>query len=264
MPSIATALAPGPTVPVAPRPVAVPEWIWREMGSVALPFAQNSIALDDSPNVLITRENVLLDGQRVATVQQITNAGTVTRVEGLFGKLDAMRKALQKAHGGTPFPGSLNYWIDPHVPALVVKSVLETAASAGYPYGAFVVRQRGALDVIGRVLVDAAPPLPTADIAATSGLPPEVIQRVARQNYSIFQRCYAQGVARTPALQGRVAVWLVIGLDGRVAQALDGGSTLPDAEVVRCVVEGFRGLVFPAPSERVTVVYPFLFEPGMQ
>ena len=29
-------------------------------------------------------------------------------------------------------------------------------------------------------------------------------------------------------------------------------------------LDGFRGLVFPAPRERVTVVYPFLFEPGME
>jgi hypothetical protein len=120
------------------------------------------------------------------------------------------------------------------------------------------------VDVFGRVLVDAAPPLPTADIGATSGLPPEVIQRVARQNYATFQHCYAAGRARAPALKGRVSVWLVIGLDGHVAQALDGGSTLPDPEVVQCVIEGFRGLVFPAPSERVTVVYPFLFEPGVE
>lgn len=255
--------APDTASSTAPHVPGVPEWIRRALGSMALPSAEHTISLDDSPNVVVTRTGVFLDGACVAAVPELAATGKVVRVEALFARLDAMRKALQKANAGSVFPGSLNYWIDAYVPALVVKSVIETAVSAGYPYGAFVVRKRGLPDGFGRLLVDASPPLPTADIGATTGLPADTIQRVARQNYAMFRDCYLRGRRRNPALEGRVSVWFVIGVDGRVAQALDGGSTLRDPEVIRCVVEAFRGLVFPAPPDSVTVVYPFLFEPGV-
>jgi hypothetical protein len=94
-------------------------------------------------------------------------------------------------------------------------------------------------------------------------LPPEVIQRIARQAFGRFRACYEAGLKRTPSLAGRVSVRFVIGRDGKVANAGNGGSDLPDSAVVSCVVREFGGLSFPEPEGGiVTVTYPILFSPG--
>jgi pSer/pThr/pTyr-binding forkhead associated (FHA) protein len=94
-------------------------------------------------------------------------------------------------------------------------------------------------------------------------LPPEVIQRIVRQNYGRFRLCYEQGLGRNPNLEGRVTVRFVIGRDGSVSNVSNGGSDLPDSSVVQCVVRAFYGLSFPQPEGGiVTVVYPIMLQPG--
>ena len=94
-------------------------------------------------------------------------------------------------------------------------------------------------------------------------LPPEVIQRIVRQNFGRFKLCYENGLRTNPNLQGRVAVKFVIDRSGAVSTAQDGGSDLPDQGVVSCVVRGFGNLSFPQPEGGiVTVVYPISFSPG--
>jgi hypothetical protein len=94
-------------------------------------------------------------------------------------------------------------------------------------------------------------------------LPPEVIQRIVRQNFGRFRLCYENGLRTNPNLQGRVAVKFVIDRSGAVSTASDGGSDLPDQGVVSCVVRGFGNLSFPQPEGGiVTVVYPIIFNPG--
>jgi hypothetical protein len=94
-------------------------------------------------------------------------------------------------------------------------------------------------------------------------LPPEVIQRIVRQNYGRFRNCYEQGLSRNPNLEGRVQVRFVIGRDGTVSNVQKGDSDLPDGGVVSCVVSAYYGLNFPQPDGGiVTVVYPIMFQPG--
>jgi FHA domain-containing protein len=94
-------------------------------------------------------------------------------------------------------------------------------------------------------------------------LPPEVIRRIVRQNYGRFRLCYEQGLGRNPNLEGRVTVRFVIGRDGAVSNVSNGGSDLPDSNVVNCVVKAFYGLSFPKPEGGiVTVQYPIMLEPG--
>lgn len=94
-------------------------------------------------------------------------------------------------------------------------------------------------------------------------LPPEVIQRIVRQNYGRFRLCYENGLRSNPNLQGRVAVRFVIGRDGAVSNVSNGGSDLPDASVIQCVIRAYYGLSFPQPEGGiVTVVYPIMFSPG--
>ena len=98
-------------------------------------------------------------------------------------------------------------------------------------------------------------------------IPPEVIQRIVRQNFGRFKLCYENGLRNNPNLEGRVAVRFVISRDGAVQSADNGGSDLPDAGVVSCVARAFYGLSFPQPeneAERgvVTVTYPIVFSPA--
>lgn len=94
-------------------------------------------------------------------------------------------------------------------------------------------------------------------------LPAEVIQRVVRQNYGRFRNCYESALRTNPALSGRIATKFVIDRNGAVSMAQDGGSDLPDRNVVSCVVRSFSNLSFPTPDGGlVTVTYPIQFTPG--
>jgi len=94
-------------------------------------------------------------------------------------------------------------------------------------------------------------------------LPPEVIQRVVRQNFGRFRGCYENGLRSNPNLTGRVSVAFTIGRDGAASGAQNAGSDLPDNGVVSCVVKQFYGLSFPAPEAGiVTVSYPISFSPN--
>ncbi len=104
---------------------------------------------------------------------------------------------------------------------------------------------------------------PRYGVPQTNGhLPPEVIQRIVRQNDGRYRFCYQQALKTNPELTGRVAVKFLIARDGSVAFSADGGSDIPDAGVRQCVVSSFTQLSFPAPdSGVVTVVYPIVFSP---
>ncbi|HVU04693.1 MAG TPA: AgmX/PglI C-terminal domain-containing protein [Polyangiaceae bacterium] len=108
-----------------------------------------------------------------------------------------------------------------------------------------------------------APQVRMGATTVSGRLPPEVIQRIVRQNYGRFRLCYEQGLARNPNLEGRVQVRFVIGRDGSVSNVSNGGSDIPDSAVVQCVIRNYYGLSFPQPEGGiVTVVYPIMFSPG--
>ena len=93
-------------------------------------------------------------------------------------------------------------------------------------------------------------------------LPPEVIQRIVRQNSGRFRLCYEIGLRNNPNLQGRVVVRFVISRDGTVSN-VKGGGDIPDGAVNSCVVRAFYSLSFPQPeSGIVSVTHPIVFSPG--
>jgi hypothetical protein len=107
------------------------------------------------------------------------------------------------------------------------------------------------------------PRIRVANMVLSGRLPPEVIQRIVRQNYGRFRFCYEQGLAKNPNLEGRVVVRFVIGRDGAVSSAQGGGSDLPDTGVNSCIIQAFYGLSFPAPEGGlVTVSYPIALSSG--
>jgi hypothetical protein len=94
-------------------------------------------------------------------------------------------------------------------------------------------------------------------------LEPTVIQAEVRRSFGRMRECYDRGLARDPKLRGGVKVRFVIGRNGAVVKSEDYGSSVPDPEVVRCIVDVYGTLTFPQPKEGiVTVVYPFVLTPG--
>lgn len=94
-------------------------------------------------------------------------------------------------------------------------------------------------------------------------LAPKVIIGVVREANGLFRTCYKQALDRNIKLEGRIKTRFVIGLDGAVTNAADGGSDLPDAEAVQCVLAQFFKIKFPAPDGGiVTVLYPMMFSPA--
>jgi hypothetical protein len=110
-------------------------------------------------------------------------------------------------------------------------------------------------------------PSEAGDRTAVSGvsgrIPPEVIQRIVRENFYKFRICYEAGLARNDRLQGIIEARFVITLEGTVIHVEDEGSNLPDAEVRECVFKTFRDLKFPAPEGGIVVViYPIMLSPN--
>jgi len=109
----------------------------------------------------------------------------------------------------------------------------------------------------------AAPKVRMGATTVSGHLPPEVIQRIVRQNFGRFRLCYEAGLGRNPNLEGKVSARFVIGREGSVSNVSNAGSDLPDSGVTSCVMSAFYGLSFPQPeSGIVTVTYPIMFAPG--
>ena len=91
----------------------------------------------------------------------------------------------------------------------------------------------------------------------TGKLPQEVVRRVVRRSFDRFRHCYEEGLRRNPTLTGKITAKYVIGRDGTVPAAQDGGSDLPDSAVVQ------KTLTYPQPEDGIViVVFPVLFSPG--
>ncbi|MEI9953189.1 MAG: AgmX/PglI C-terminal domain-containing protein [Pseudomonadota bacterium] len=111
--------------------------------------------------------------------------------------------------------------------------------------------------------VSKAPRIRAGGETVSGHLPPEVVQRIVRQNYGRFRLCYENGLRTNPNLTGRVSARFVIGREGSVTNVQNGGSDMPDSGVVSCVVSAFYGLSFPTPEAGIVKVsYPIMFSPG--
>lgn len=117
--------------------------------------------------------------------------------------------------------------------------------------------------ILGKGHKVGSPRVSVVGSSVSGRLPPEVVQRIVRQNFGRFRMCYEQGLRNNPNLAGRVSIGFTIGRDGTVGAVQNAGSDLPDSSVVGCVQGAFRGLSFPAPEAGIVkVVYPISFSPG--
>jgi biopolymer transport protein ExbD len=112
--------------------------------NIVLPQAENVETVVEAPMVAVNGNQVLVDGQNVGSVRAIEDMGQMSKIDGLFDLLKRKRELWKSFNPNKPFPGVAILQVDEEVPALVVKSVFQTAAYAGYPNISFMVRKRGA------------------------------------------------------------------------------------------------------------------------
>jgi len=109
--------------------------------SVKLPKAENTIDMVDAPMISINGSQVMVDGTPSGSTRAIEEAGRLQRVDELFNMLKSKRELWKATNAGKSFPGVCVLQVDQEVSALVVKSVFQTAAFAGYPNVSFMVGQ---------------------------------------------------------------------------------------------------------------------------
>lgn len=111
--------------------------------NVKLPSAENVEDMKDAPVIAITGTHILIDGTPAGNTRAIEEANRLQKVEELFDILKAKRELWTQLNPGKEFHGIAILQVDIRVPALIVKSVFQTAAMAGFPNVSFMVRRRG-------------------------------------------------------------------------------------------------------------------------
>lgn len=111
--------------------------------NVRLPKAENVMDMTDAPMVAITGTQILVDGTAAGSTRTIEDANRMQRIDELFNILKNKRELWKQVNPGKEFPGVAVLQVDKRVTALVVKSVFQTAAMAGYPSISFMVGRLG-------------------------------------------------------------------------------------------------------------------------
>lgn len=111
--------------------------------NVRLPNANNVLDMVEAPMVAITGTQILVDGVPAGNVNAIVEANRLAKVDELFSVLKNKRELWKQINPGKEFPGVAILQVDRKVPALVVKSVFQTSAFAGYPNISFMVGRLG-------------------------------------------------------------------------------------------------------------------------
>ncbi len=106
---------------------------------VNLPKAENTMDMIDAPIVAVTGSQILVDGAPAGNTRAIEESKRLQRIDELFNILKGKRETWKQARPGKDFPGVVVLQIDQDVQAVVVKSVFQTAAFAGYPNVSFMV-----------------------------------------------------------------------------------------------------------------------------
>jgi biopolymer transport protein ExbD len=107
--------------------------------NVKLPKAENAEDVIDAPMVAVNGNQILVDGHLAGSTRAIEELGRMQKIDELFNLLKAKRELWKQVQPNKPFPGVCILQVDQNVSALVVKSVFQTAAFAGYPNVSFMV-----------------------------------------------------------------------------------------------------------------------------
>jgi hypothetical protein len=106
---------------------------------VDVPVADHGTDMIDAVIVSVSNHQVFVDGVAAGDVGPTEDSTRVQRVDAVFNVLKAKRELWGQLYPGKAFPGVVLLEMDANVPALIVKSVFQTAALAGYPNESFLV-----------------------------------------------------------------------------------------------------------------------------
>ena len=107
--------------------------------NVKLPQAENVDDMIDAPMVAVNGNQILVDGTLAGSTRAVEELGRMQKIDELFNILKNKRELWKQVSPNKPFPGVCLLQVDQNVSALVVKSVFQTAAFAGYPNVSFMV-----------------------------------------------------------------------------------------------------------------------------
>jgi biopolymer transport protein ExbD len=111
--------------------------------NVTLPKADNVQDMTSAPMVAITGQLILVDGVQAGSTREVKEANRMQKLDELFNLLKTKRELYKQMNPGKDFPGVAVLQVDRQVEAVIVKSVFQTAALAGYPNISFMVQNRG-------------------------------------------------------------------------------------------------------------------------
>jgi biopolymer transport protein ExbD len=104
-----------------------------------MPKAENTLDMIDAPIVAVVASQILVDGAAAGNSRSVEESDRLQRIDELFNILKAKRELWKQTHPNKDFPGVVMLQIDQNVKAVVVKSVFQTAAFAGFPNVSFMV-----------------------------------------------------------------------------------------------------------------------------
>jgi len=104
-----------------------------------MPKAENTLDMIDAPIVAVVGSQILVDGGPAGNTRPVEESDRMQRIDELFNILKAKRELWKQTHPGKDFPGVVMLQIDQNIKAVIVKSVFQTAAFAGFPNVSFMV-----------------------------------------------------------------------------------------------------------------------------
>lgn len=111
-----------------------------EARAAKVPGAVNVEAMVDAPLVSVHQGQILVDGVAAGSTSSIDEVGRVEKIGPLFEILKSKRELYRQLQPNKDFPGVCVLAIDESTNAVVVKSVFQTAAFAGYANVSFLVK----------------------------------------------------------------------------------------------------------------------------
>jgi len=106
---------------------------------LTLPKAENTLDMVDAPMVAVVGSQILVDGSPSGNTRTVEESDRMQRIDELFNILKAKRELWKQTHPNKDFPGVVMLQIDQNIKAVIVKSVFQTAAFAGFPNVSFMV-----------------------------------------------------------------------------------------------------------------------------
>jgi TonB family protein len=99
-----------------------------------------------------------------------------------------------------------------------------------------------------------------SSLAAADPLSDDQVISTITKKFGPIKACYQKGLAKDPALRGRIVTSIKIKASGAVASVTVATSML-GATVDACIVKAVKKIRFPAADDASTVQFPFLFTP---